>query len=69
VSINKILAWIADGTLLAINVAQRRGERPRWRISPDALAAFGAARSSKASAPPTQPPRRRKGDGRVIEFF
>ena len=69
VSINKVLAWIADGSLVAIDVSRRRGQRPRWRISPDAVAAFEAARSSSASAPPTQPPRRRRRDARVIEFF
>jgi hypothetical protein len=59
VSINKVLAWIAAGELAAINMATRvDGERPRWRISRAALAAFDVKRTT--IAPPLATPRRRQ---------
>ena len=57
---DKILAWIASGELAAINVAERPGGRPRWRISPEAIAAFERRRSSRPAASPTT--KRRKQD-------
>ena len=51
----KVLAWIASGELAAFNAAERRGRRPRWRITLAALECFEAAR---ASTPPPQRPER-----------
>lgn len=69
VSPAKILNWIDSGELKAINVAaSSRGQRPRWRITPEALAAFEAGRAN-APAPPTPRPRRRRADSTVIEFY
>lgn len=70
VRVGKVLAWIRAGELCAVNCAQRRDGRPRWRISAGALAAFDAARSNRAMAPAVPPPRRkRRGDEGVVEYF
>lgn len=68
--VGKVLAWIRTGELAAVNCAERRGGRPRWRISAEALAAFDAARSNRAAfrARPPPRPKRRRDDG-VIEYF
>ena len=70
VNASKIGAWIKSGELRAIDVSARRGKKPRWRILPEALAEFEAARSSRTatSATPRRSPRRRPA-GEVIEFF
>jgi hypothetical protein len=57
VSADKITFWIVTGQLRAIDVSMRRGERPRYLIDEDDIAAFEAAREV---APPTLPPARRK---------
>lgn len=64
---NKILGLIESGELVAINLATRGASRPRWRISPDAIAAFEAVRSSRPQ--PKVSRIRRKKDPSVIEFF
>jgi predicted site-specific integrase-resolvase len=39
VSEHTVLHWINSGQLHAVNVGRRQGaKRPRWRITPDALA-------------------------------
>ena len=43
----KVLAWIRNGELVAINMAERSGGRPRWHVSPEALEAFELRRSSR----------------------
>jgi excisionase family DNA binding protein len=60
----KIIAWIKSGELLAVNVAQNVGGRPRYRISRAEVDRFLARRSS---APAPKEPRRRKA-AEVIEF-
>lgn len=47
VSIDKVLGWIRRGELRAINLADRLGGQPRWRISEADIAAFELARSSR----------------------
>ncbi|MDB5388934.1 MAG: Helix-turn-helix domain protein [Planctomycetaceae bacterium] len=54
---SKVLTWIASGELIAINTVTRRGDKPRWKIAPSALATFEAGRSSK---PPVATPARRQ---------
>jgi excisionase family DNA binding protein len=66
VSPDKVLAWIRDGELRAINAATRPGGRPRWLIDLADLAAFEQRRAGGSS--PTVK-RRRKRPGNVIEFF
>jgi excisionase family DNA binding protein len=66
VSADKVLYWIKEGSLRAVNVALRVGGRPRWRIAEADLAAFETARL--ATVPPAL--RRRKcAPMDVIEFF
>lgn len=68
VSPEKIRGFILRGELLAANVAERLGGRPRWRISPADLDAFLAARS--AAPPSTRIPRQRsRSRPDVIKFF
>jgi hypothetical protein len=42
----KVLGWIKRGELRAINVADKQGKRPRWRISPEELQDFLRSRTS-----------------------
>jgi hypothetical protein len=66
----KICRFIESGELVAINIASRlNGEKPRWRITPEALADFERRRSSSATAPTKQPARRRRNESAVIQFF
>jgi hypothetical protein len=67
VSPDKVLGWIHSGELRAINVAARRGGRPRWRIDPADLVVFEQARSAVPRAA-ARPKRRRQVAG-VIEYF
>jgi len=71
IRVGKVLAWIASGELGAVNHAEKRLGRPRWRISAAALAAFDLARSSQTTTKPAPNTshRRRRVDPDVIEFF
>jgi hypothetical protein len=65
---SKVLHWIASGELEAVNCAEKRQGRPRWRISAQSLAAFDRGRSSRAGlAVPMKPPRKAISTG-VTEF-
>jgi hypothetical protein len=63
-----ILAAIKSGELRALNLAHPGSRRPRWRISPEALEAFEAARTSR---PPVKAERRRRAVrmANVIQFI
>jgi hypothetical protein len=61
----KVLAWVKSGQLSAVNVAERPGGRPRWRISRDSLDLFLATRANRA---PVKAVRRRRAV-EVQEFF
>jgi len=66
IGIHTALSLIARGAIRATNVGL--GARPRWRITPDAIADFERMRAAGKAA---KTPRRRqaaKDDG-VIEFF
>lgn len=57
--------WIRTGELKAVDVSERRGGRPRWRVSQQALDEFLATRSNrKPAATP-----RRKRQVKLVEFF
>jgi hypothetical protein len=49
VAVDKVLIWIANGELRAVNIATRPTGRPRWAIGEDDLAEFEQAR---AAVPP-----------------
>jgi excisionase family DNA binding protein len=67
VSSDKVLAWIRSGELRAINVAQKLGGRPRYRITADDYAAFV---NHRTVVPDVKPLRRRaRRDRDVTQYF
>jgi hypothetical protein len=54
---DKVRAWIRRGELAAVNTAAVLCGKPRWIITPDALAKFEQQRSG---GPPPTPPCRRQ---------
>jgi hypothetical protein len=54
---DKVRAWINGGELRAVNTAAVLCGKPRWVISPDALAEFEKRRGGR---PPPKPVRRKK---------
>jgi hypothetical protein len=66
VDVQKVLYWIKNGELPAINLATRRDGRPRYAIDKADIALFEAAR---AVTPPAPRVRRRRVDPSVIQFF
>jgi excisionase family DNA binding protein len=68
ISAEKVLTWVRNGDLRAVNVATRLGGRPLWRIRRTDLEAFLAAREN----PPRverSPRRRPRCDPNLIEYF
>jgi excisionase family DNA binding protein len=63
-----ILGWIKSGELKAINVGRVAGKRPKWRISPEALAAFELGRES-GGPPVATKTKRKKADPEVITYY
>jgi hypothetical protein len=64
----RIDEFIKLGLLRAFDIGPGRGKQRRWRITPEAVAEFEAARSSGPPAPKISRQRRKK-DPAVIEFF
>jgi hypothetical protein len=62
-----VLTWISSGELRATNVASSGCRRPRWRIEPEALNLFVAARSAAPKLPVSR--RRRQRPVEVITYF
>jgi len=65
----KILGLIRTGELTAIDVAKADSQRPRYRISPEARAAFERSRRVAPPPPPQTRRVRRKATGDVVKFF
>jgi hypothetical protein len=65
VSADKIRGFINRGELAAINTATALRGRPRWVITPEALADFKRLR---ASGPPSKPARRRKRS-QLVDYY
>jgi excisionase family DNA binding protein len=63
---DKVRAWIARGELLAVNTAANTLGKPRWVITPEAIAEFERKRSGWQ--PPKRTPRRRRQDDEVDYF-
>ena len=62
----KVLQLIRTGEIVAHDLATRRGGRPRWRISDEALDAFLESRRSQ----PTLPRRKmRKPPTAIKQYF
>jgi excisionase family DNA binding protein len=51
VSADKVRSWIMRGELRAVNVADRVGGRPRWRISLEAVEEFERRRAALSALP------------------
>ncbi|MCY2990913.1 MAG: DNA-binding protein [Planctomycetota bacterium] len=64
---SKPLDWIRSGELIAINVAEHTGGKPRWRIRQSDWEDFLLRRQSQKPAEPIR--RRRRDDPTVIKFF
>ena len=64
---SRVITWIRNGELRAIDVSRRGAKRPRFRIDPSALLEFEAKRSATSSPKPTR--RKRNHTAGVIEFF
>lgn len=67
VSPDKIRNWIRRGELRAVNVASRLCGRPRFVVTPDALADFEKKRAAQSAAP--KPARRKRLPKGTIDFF
>ena len=65
----KILGWIHRGELFAINVAERAGGKPRWRIPTAAWQAFLESRGNRGAAPAPRAPRRRNAKKDVPQYY
>jgi hypothetical protein len=65
VDVHRVLGWIKRGDLHAINVGDGT-QRPRFRISPEALAQFEARRSA---TPQPRITRQRRRQSAVKEYF
>jgi Helix-turn-helix domain len=65
---SKILAWIATGELVAVNIAARsNGARPRYRISQLSIDRFIAGRSTTGKS--AAPRRRRQLEANFTEYL
>jgi hypothetical protein len=65
VSPDKVRSWIVRGELPAINTAAALCGRPRWVVTPEALAAFEARRAG-GPAPKQQ---RRKLRTQMVDYY
>jgi transposase len=66
VSEEKVRGWIARGELTAINTAAAMSGKPRWVVTPEALAEFEQRR---AGGPPPKPARRRPRRTGAVDYF
>lgn len=65
VSEDKVRHWLATGELVGINTATTLAGKPRWVITPAALAAFEARRTST----PVPKPARRRRQPELVDYF
>lgn len=67
VSPEKVIGWIRRGELRAVDVSDKQGGRPQWRIAESDIAVFLERRAAPAPKPKTRA--RRATPGEVIAFF
>jgi hypothetical protein len=65
-SAESIIALIRAGRLRAFTLSPPGSPKPRWKISPDAIAEYEARHAAR---PPAKAPARRRRDPAVIEFY
>ena len=63
-----VIAWIANGELVAVDVSRKKGGKPRWRITPEALAAFEISRMPIPPMPKAKRRSRQRDEG-VLDFY
>lgn len=63
-----VYAWLRSGELRGVNVARRITARPRFRVSPEALAEFENRRSAAVMKPAANMTRR-KAKPATVEFY
>jgi len=69
VKVDTVLAWIHAGELAAVDVSRPGSQRPRWRISADAVEAFERRRRAVPHAANHEPRSRdRESVGAVRSF-
>ena len=61
-----VIAWIRSGELAAINLARQGSLRPRFRVSPEALATFEQVRTVVPRTPPARRPRQNPAIKRFV---
>jgi hypothetical protein len=64
---DKVRGLIRRGEIIAINTAEKRSGRPRFVITPEALAAFELRR--QAATPKAPKPKRRKRTTAAIDYY
>ncbi|MGA2059948.1 MAG: DNA-binding protein [Thermoguttaceae bacterium] len=64
---HKVLGWIRNGELHAIDASTRPGGRPRFLIDEKDIELFELRRA--VGAPPVKMPRRHAKQSGIIEFF
>ncbi len=62
---DRVRAWIAAGELRALNTASAQCGRPRYVVTPEALAEFERRR---AAGPPPKAPRRRR-QAAAVDYY
>jgi hypothetical protein len=67
VNFGKVCEWIRAGELKAINVAQNRSSRPKYRVTQEQLDAF--ERSRTIGAPEKPSPRRKRGTAEAVPNY
>lgn len=66
--VDKVLAWVNAKELIAINAAtSSKGGKPRWRITPEALADWERSRTTQPRLAPA--PRRKRIEQPVKSWF
>jgi hypothetical protein len=65
---HSVLLWIRNGSLGAVNCGRNPGaKKPRWRITPEAIAQFELLRKAIPSSP--SPRMRRRRPAGVIDRY
>ena len=62
-----ILHWIAQGVLRTVDVSRNSTGRPQWRISPEAISEFEAARMTTPA--PVHRSSRRRHPAQPVKFY
>jgi hypothetical protein len=63
-----VIDWIKSKQLHAIDVSRRKAKLPRWRVTPEALSEFEAARSS-VQPKPVRTRQKKKHPPGFVEYF